>query len=262
MPPPSPSCELYKTHISSMTLQKLPKSTHAPMVCGPCRNAKLCTTPHHRKHYNYTPGEAFSSDVAGPINFKDDPIDDAYFVAFVDVSSQYVMCIPIVDRTKVLPFVPSSITQFMNVFNRPPRIFVSNNAKEYLSVDMKELLYAFNIQHYPTTPYSAQENGTAERLNQTFMNAVRAALYTADLPSHYWPFFLLYVVDKFNQLYHTSIGCSPYMRFYNAQASDIDGLHIFGRLGHCPNKKPKPSLAPKSEVVRHLQWIQPHHILV
>lgn len=61
----------------------------------------------------------------------------------------------------------------MAVFNRPPAVFVSDNAKEYKSKDMTELLKAFNIQHQPRTPYQEQENGIVERINQTLMNGVR-----------------------------------------------------------------------------------------
>lgn len=49
------------------------------------------------------------------------------------------------------------------------------------------------------------------------------------------------------------------MRFYNTNASDITGMQIFGQLGHCPNKKQKPKLAPKDQVVRYLHRVQPHH---
>lgn len=125
-----------------------------------------------------------------------------------------------------------------------------------------ELLRSFNIQHYPTTSYKSQGNGIAERFNQTFMNAVREALNTADLPPQYWQFALLDVVDKYNQLYHSSIACSPFIKFYNAKYSNINGLHIFGQLGRCPNRKPKSKLEPKAQVVRYLHRLQLSHILV
>lgn len=156
------------------------------------RNVKMRTAPHHRENHTYAPGEDFSSDVAGQVKFRGHRLYDAYFVTCVDTASRYAMCIPIVDRTKVVPFTESRITQFMSIFNRPPRIFNSDNSKEYISAYMEALLHSINIQHYPMKPYTAQENGIAERLNQTFMNAVRAALYTADLPPQYWKFRLCF----------------------------------------------------------------------
>lgn len=52
------------------------------------------------------------------------------------------------------------------------------------------------------------------------------------------------------------------MRFYNAKASDITGMHIYAQLGHCHNKKPKPKLAPTAQIARYLHCIKPHHLLV
>lgn len=86
--------------------------------------------------------------------------------------------------------------QVTSTFNKPQRVFVSYNAKEYVSEDMQKLLDAFNVQHHPTTLYSAQENGIAKRINQTLLNPIRAALYTAELPPSYWHFSLHDVVDK------------------------------------------------------------------
>lgn len=232
------------------------------MNCGPCRNEKLRTAPQKRKEHNYSPGEAVSLDVVRPINFQGHRPDEAYFVTCVDTASRHAMRFPIVDRTKVVPFIDNSITAFMIIFNKPPRIFVTDNAKEYVSSKMMEVLNSFNTQHYPTTPFSAQENSIAERLKQTVMNAIRAALYTADLPPQYWSFALIDVIGKYNQLIHSSIGCSPFMRFYNAAASDIEGMHILGQLDHFPNKKPKPKLAPKAQVARYLHRLQPNHFLV
>lgn len=67
------------------------------------------------------------------------------------------------------------------------------------------------------------------------MNGVRAALLTADLPPDYWRYALIDFVDKYNQLWHSSINKYPQMAFYNTKATNIEGLNNFGQLGHCPN---------------------------
>lgn len=150
----------------------------------------------------------------------------------------------------MLPFIQDSILEFMAIFNRTPAVFVSDNATEYISKDMREILHTFQIQHQPRTPYHEQENGIAELINQTFMNGVRDALMTADLPPDYWHYALIDVVDKYNQLWHSYINKSPFMAFYGTKASNIEGLHIFGQLGHCSNLKPKPKLNPRAQFVR------------
>lgn len=51
------------------------------------------------------------------------------------------------------PFIQDRILEFMAIVNRAPTMFVSDNAKEYISKDMRELPRSFNIQHQPLTPY-------------------------------------------------------------------------------------------------------------
>ena len=69
---------------------------------------------------------------------------------------------------------------------------------------MAALLQKYNTKHHLATAYNAPENAFAERINQTFMNAVRAALLTAELPPSYWSFALLGAVDKYNHMFHRS----------------------------------------------------------
>lgn len=55
----------------------VPPTTHAPLTCSPCHDAKLRTAPHHRKAHQYMPGQAISSDVAGPFNYHGQSLDEA-----------------------------------------------------------------------------------------------------------------------------------------------------------------------------------------
>lgn len=57
----------------------------------------------------------------------------------------YAYCIPITDRTKVVQFIQNGILMFLDVFNKPPKFFVSDNAKEYVSKEILDLLESFNI---------------------------------------------------------------------------------------------------------------------
>lgn len=240
----------------------VPRMLSEDVTCAPCYRAKLKAAPHRSKLHDYSPGEAFSSDVAGPLNFEGERLREAYFVTGVDAASRFAFCIPIQKRTQVLDFVHESLQHYTRIFNKPPLIFVSDNAKEYISSDMSKLLSHYDVQHFPRTVYQEQENGIAERINQTLMNAVRSALYTAQLQPSYWSYDLKDAVDKYNQLHHQAIGMSPHMAFYGQPCSDIDGIYIFGQIGYCPNLKAKPKLYPKGMMVRYLHREPPSHIRV
>lgn len=60
----------------------------------------------------------------------------------------------------------------------------------------------------------------------------------------------------------SAINKSPFMALYNTKDSNIEGLQIFGQLGHCPNLKQKPKLNPRAWLVQYLHRIPTHRILV
>lgn len=111
----------------------IPNNPVGGLSCQPCADAKMRAAPHKRKQHQYSPGEAISSDVAGPLNFGGQRMSMPYFVICTDTATRFAFCIPRTDRTKVLPFIQDRILEFMSIFNIPPAILVSDNAKEYVS---------------------------------------------------------------------------------------------------------------------------------
>lgn len=69
---------------------------------------------------------------------------------------------------------------------RKIKVLHSDNGGEYLSNDFKKHLEEKGIIHYLTVSYTPQQNGRAERLNQTLMNIVRCLLLQSGLPDIFW----------------------------------------------------------------------------
>ena len=67
-----------------------------------------------------------------------------------------------------------------------PRVVHTDNAKEYLSCTSQYIYNDNNVTHTTTVPYSPQENGIAEIVNRTILNAARSALHHVGLPNEYW----------------------------------------------------------------------------
>lgn len=120
---------------------------------------KLKSAPHQRKQHSYVPGQAINSDVKGPLNFAGERPKQAYFITCVDASSYYEFSIPLKDRTKFPEFIEDTIRHFIEVFGKPPLVFISDNAREYVSSTMQTILNSFHVQYRQTTAYNAQEMG-------------------------------------------------------------------------------------------------------
>ena len=61
-----------------------------------------------------------------------------------------------------------------------------DNGGEYLSNEFKAYLISKGICYELTVPYSPQQNGVAERMNQILMESARYMIARAGLSNHYW----------------------------------------------------------------------------
>ena len=59
----------------------------------------------------------------------------------------------------------------------------TDNGGEYLSQEFQDYLKSKGIQHELTVPHTPEQNGVAERMNQTLVGAM---ISHASLPTSYW----------------------------------------------------------------------------
>ena len=62
----------------------------------------------------------------------------------------------------------------------------SDNGGEVTLEEFKELYREFRIKRKWSTPENSQQNGVAEKKNQTIMEAAKAMLHDQDIPMHLW----------------------------------------------------------------------------
>lgn len=89
------------------------------------------------------------------------------------------------------------------MFGRPRAVLHSDNAKEYVSAAVKEATRMLGTDNHATIPYNPEENGIAERLNRTLMNAVRCVLTEAHLSDSHWPYAARDVILNRTLLVHS-----------------------------------------------------------
>ena len=67
-------------------------------------------------------------------------------------------------------------------------------------------------------PYSPQQNGVAERMNRTLLEAARSIIFNAGLSKAYWSEAVTAAVYVRNKVITTSTGVTPYERWYGMKA--------------------------------------------
>ena len=66
------------------------------------------------------------------------------------------------------------------------KVFRTDNGGEYTSTKFEDFLKSERIHHQHTIPKTPEQNGFAERLNRTLMEATCSMLIDAKLPHKFW----------------------------------------------------------------------------
>lgn len=79
----------------------------------------------------------------------------------------------------------------------------------------------------PTGSDAPNQNGLAERPNQTLGNMVRSLLYMSGLHPKFWSAALLHAAWLYDRLYHTGIGKTP-LEAWTGQKPEMSRIRLFG----------------------------------
>ena len=81
----------------------------------------------------------------------------------------------------------------------PIQILRIDRGGEYLSKEFVEFCNEQGIQRQLTASYTPQQNGVAERKNQTIINMVRSVLVEKGVPKSFWPEAVNWVIHILNR---------------------------------------------------------------
>ena len=69
---------------------------------------------------------------------------------------------------------------------RKLKVLRTDSGGEYTSKEFEGYLMAEGVRHELTIPKTPEQNGVAERMNRTLVEAARAMLVGANLPHRFW----------------------------------------------------------------------------
>jgi hypothetical protein len=136
---------------------------------------------------------------------------------------------------KVKEYIATLKTVTSTRANMPSLVLGSvhcNNAAEFLSHEMKDLLATEGVTQTTCPPHVHQLNGVAERAVCSIMDLVRVNLLASNAPLSFWPYAVAHAVDVLNRT-----SCPPesdvtcYETFYGIKLK-IMGIMPFGCRAH------------------------------
>eukprot|EP00158_Paraphelidium_tribonemae_P000968 Partr_v1_DN23774_c0_g1_i13_m52761 putative Retrotransposon protein len=125
--------------------------------CESCRIGKFRkgSSPQKAKNRASRPAERFHADLCGIL----EPSKDGY---------KYIL-------------------MFTDDYSRYAYMFLrTDNGGEFKNASFTDYTLAYGILQEFTVPHCSCQNGVAERINLTILNAVRACLHESDLPLPFW----------------------------------------------------------------------------
>ncbi|GFO27254.1 Pol polyprotein [Plakobranchus ocellatus] len=217
---------------ASRTLNKAEDIEKMAKSCSGCAMSQPdpLLTPLHPWRWPDKPWQRIHIDYAGPfLNFM--------FLVIVDAHTKWVEIIPTATSTS-----SATINILSTTFARYgiPEQVVSDNGPQFTSEDFRAFISSNGIKHTRSAPYHPATNGLAERMVQSFKNAMKAAKHDEGSMNLKLARFLL----AYRNSPHSTTGESP--------ASLMFGRLLRTRLDICT-----PSI--QTHVTGKLQKQEQHH---
>ena len=236
--------------VSGMKLSKVTQLS----FCEGCVEGKMNRSPFHPVGVRSSRKlQLVHSDVCGPM-----PTESLgghrYFVTFVD---DYTRCCAVYlmkHRSEVL----AKFKEFEAITTSDCGLKIgalrSDNGGEYISTEFNEYLKTRGMHRELTIPYTPEQNGVAERLNRTLVEAARSMISHSGLNSKYWGEAVVAAAYVRNRTTTRATNRTPYEKWYSRKP-DVTNLRVFGCIAyaHVPDAI-RQKLDRKAEKMRFVGY--------
>jgi len=181
------------------------------------------------------------TDLAGPIaqeareGFK-------YAITFTDDCSGAIFVYFLKNKSDA----PRALEKFLadsSIFGTV-KIIRSDNGSEFTCKEFQDILIKNKIGHQTSAPYSAHQNGTAERGWRTLFEMARCMLTESGLPKYLWTYAVLAAVYIRNRCFSSKINETPFY-VLTGKKPNLGNMHIFGSDCYAYNTNYKGKLDPR-----------------
>lgn len=215
-------------------------------VCEGCVFGKMHRASFKLGHKRaVSPGERIHSDLCGPFQVTT-PSGNRFFATFKDDYSSWCSTRLLKNKSELASALQEFVVQVKNQTGRGVKIIRSDNGGEYLSNDLRSWLAEKGIQHERSTPYTPQQNGVAERMNRTIVEAARSMLHGKKVPLELWGEAVLCATHILNRSISSVHNVTPF-ELWNGCKPDVSYFRVFGSPAfvHVPDES-RRKLDPKA----------------
>ena len=211
-------------------------------VCKPCVEGK-----HHKQKFPKVGGtrasevlELVHTDVCGKME-TESLSGKEYFISFIDDKSRHTWTYPIKRKSDSYSIFLEWKSQVERSKDMKLKKLRSDNGGEYISHEFEEYLRKEGIIHQRTVRKTPEQNGVAERMNRTLVEAVRSMLSESSLPKKFWAEGLATATYLRNRSPTKAVeGMTPFQA-WSGTKPNVSHLRVFGSLcySHVPKDERK-----------------------
>ena len=133
-----------------------------------------------------------------------------YFITFIDDCSKYFYVYLLHSKDETLNMFKIYKAEVKNQLEKKIKIIRSDRGGEYESTAFSDFCTQHGIVHQTPAPYTAQQNGVAERKNGTLKDMINSMLNSSGLPHNLWGETLLTANFILNRIHFKNSNKYPY----------------------------------------------------
>jgi len=211
-------------------------------TCPGCQAGKARRKTHPPSSTRMTrsthPLERVHSDLVGPIPTTSIN-GHRYAVSFTCDYSNHVWSLPMKSKDQTLATFKVFNAQVKRQYGLNIRYFRSDHGGEFMSKDFSDYLESEGIIRETSAPDTPQQNGLAERMQQTIWAGIRAILHHSGMKNGFWAEALAVIVHVMNRAPRKRLDWQTPHEVLTGQVPNVAYLRTFGCRAWVHNHKGK-----------------------
>jgi transposase InsO family protein len=215
--------------------------------CGACQARKQVGAHHHAKNIMITiiPLEMLHIDLFGPITYISIG-GTKYNLVIVDDYYHLTWVFFLQDKSETQEVLKKFLRRAQNDFDAKVKKIKSDNSTEFKNTQVDNFLDEDGVNHEFLAPYTPQQNGVAERKNQTLIEMVRTILDEYKTSDWFWAEAVNTTCHATNRLYLYKLLQKTSYEFLTDNKSSVSYFRVFRSKCYVIQKRSKFSkFAPK-----------------
>ncbi|KAJ9520578.1 hypothetical protein QJQ45_007436 [Haematococcus lacustris] len=167
-----------------------------------------------------------------------------YFVSLLDEFSGLVAVVLIKHKSEAPAALRDMVTLLQRRLGHKLVYLRTDRGGEYIGAETQQWLRSEGITHQQTAPRTPTMNGSAERVNRTIMECVRAMMLASGVPAFCWGFGVMAAAHVHNLRPVAGKPCTPHEACFGSPP-DIHHLRVWGCPAWVHDSEPSSKLASR-----------------